>query len=211
MRLLYASQSSFGGIKIGFLNVSIKRSPNVNKTFTQRFGNVIMLPKIDLVVKIGELLRFLSLSCFGKLFTSILSARLNKFLDAHTILEENQAGFRTGYSTMDHIFVLHALAEIAKSQKMKLFFSFIDFSKTFDSVWRVGLWKKLLASKINGKCFQIILNMYKGMKSCVSYNGEQSSLFSSFLGVRQGDNLCPVLFALFFKRLRIFPMRQKMQ
>ena len=93
MRLLYASQSSFGGIKIGFLNVSIKRSPNVNKTFTQRFGNVIMLPKIDLVVKIGELLRFLSLSCFGKLFTSILSANLNKFLDAHTILEENQAGF----------------------------------------------------------------------------------------------------------------------
>ena len=35
-----------GGIKIGFLNVSIIRSPNINKTFTQRFGNVIMLPKI---------------------------------------------------------------------------------------------------------------------------------------------------------------------
>ena len=48
------------------------------------------------------------LSCFGKLFTSILNARLNKFLDAHTILEENQAGLRAGYSTMDHIFVLHA-------------------------------------------------------------------------------------------------------
>ena len=33
------------------------------------------------------------LSCFGKLFTSILNARLNKFLDAHNILEEYQAGF----------------------------------------------------------------------------------------------------------------------
>ena len=51
------------------------------------------------------------LSCFGKLFTPILNARLNKFLDAHNILEENQAGFRAGYSTMDHIFVLHALTE----------------------------------------------------------------------------------------------------
>ena len=144
------------------------------------------------------------LSCFGKLFTSILNARLNKFLDAHNILEENQAGFRAGYSTMDHIFVLHALTEIAKTQKKKLFCSFIDFSKAFDSVWRVGLWKKLLASNINGKCFQIIFNMYKEIKSCVSYNGEQSSFFSSFRGVRQGENLSPVLFALFLNDLESF-------
>ena len=71
------------------------------------------------------------LSCFGKLFTSILNARL----DVHNILEENQAGFRAGYSTMDNIFALHALTEIAKTQKKKLFCSFIDFSKAFDSVW----------------------------------------------------------------------------
>ena len=90
------------------------------------------------------------LSCFGKLFTSILNARLNKSLDAHNIFEENQAGFRADYSTMDHIFVLHALTEIAKTQKKKLFCSFIDLSKAFDSVWRVGLWKKLSASNING-------------------------------------------------------------
>ena len=81
---------------------------------------------------------------------------------------------------MDHIFVLHTLTEIAKPQKRKLFCSFIDFSKAFDSVWRVGPWKKLLASNINGKCFQITFNMYKGIKLCVSYNGEQSSFFSSF-------------------------------
>ena len=78
-----------------------------------------------------------------------------------------------------------------------MFCSFIDFSKAFDSVWRVGLWKKLLASNINGKWFQIIVNMYKGIKSCVSYNGEQSSFFSSFRGWRQGENLSPLF--LFYK------------
>ena len=140
------------------------------------------------------------LSCFGKLFTPILNARLNKFIDVHNILEENQAAFRAGCSTMDHIFVLHALTEIAL-QKKKLFCSFIDFSKAFDSVWRVGLWKKLLNSNSNGKCFQIILNLYKGIKSCGSYNGEQSSFFSSFRGARQCENLPPVLFALFLNDL----------
>ena len=49
---------------------------------------------------------------------------------------------------MDQIFVLHELTEVAKTQKKKLFCSFIDFSKAFDSVWRVGLWKKLFASNI---------------------------------------------------------------
>ena len=87
-------------------------------------------------------------SCFGKI-TSILIARLNAFIDVHTVLGENQAGFHAHFSTMDCVFVLHALTEIAKTQKNKML-SFIDFSKAFDSVciWRVGLWKKLLASSI---------------------------------------------------------------
>ena len=105
---------------------------------------------------------------------------------------------------MDQIFDLHALTEIAKAQKKKLFRLFIDFSKAFDFVWRVWLRKKLLASNINGKCFQIILNMYKGIKSCFSYNGEQSSFFSSFRGVIQGENLSPVLFVLFLNDLESF-------
>ena len=46
--------------------------------------------------------------------------------------------------------------------------------------------------------------MYKGIKSCVSYNGEQLSFFSSFRGVRQGENLSPVLFALFLNNLKSF-------
>ena len=141
------------------------------------------------------------LSCFGKLFTSVLNSRLNKFLNEHNILEENQAGFRSGYSTTGHIFVLHALLEILKSEKTKLFCSFIDFSKAFDSVWRVGLWTKILKYNINGNFFRIIYNMYQGIKSCVSHGGVQSTFFRSFRGVRQGENLSPVLFALFLNDL----------
>ena len=43
------------------------------------------------------------LSCTGKLFTSVLNIRLTTFLDTHDILNENQAGFRKEYSTVDHI------------------------------------------------------------------------------------------------------------
>ena len=144
------------------------------------------------------------LSCFGKLFTAVLNLRLNNFLNEHEILEENQAGFREGYSTNDHIFVLHALIELLKAKKLKLFCSFVDFSKAFDSVWRVGLWSKLLKNNINGKFFRLIFNMYQGIKSCVSFNGTQSSFFPCLRGVWQGENLSPVLFTLFLNDLEDF-------
>ena len=101
------------------------------------------------------------LSCFGKLFTSILNLRLQTFLETNNIIKENQAGFRSGYSTTDHIFVLHALIEILKRKKIKLFCGFIDVKKAFDSVWRVGLWQKMLSYNINGKYFDLSITCIK--------------------------------------------------
>lgn len=141
------------------------------------------------------------LSCFGKLFTAVLNMRLNNFLNSYDLLNQNQAGFRSGFSTNDHIFALHAIAELLKSKKQKLFCSFIDFSKAFDSVWRVGLWMKLLSNGINGKVFRLIYNLYFNIKSCVNFSGEQSQFFHSYSGVRQGENLSPVLFAIFLNDL----------
>ena len=82
------------------------------------------------------------LSCLGKLFTSVINSRLNDYLEESMILSENQAGFRQQYSISDHIFSLYALIELLKSQKQKLFCCYVDFSSAFDSVWRIGLWKK---------------------------------------------------------------------
>ena len=46
------------------------------------------------------------LSCFGKLFTSILNNRITKYIDESHIIDANQAGFRKGFSTTDNLFIL---------------------------------------------------------------------------------------------------------
>ena len=46
--------------------------------------------------------------------------------------------------------------------------------------------------------------MYQGIKSCASHNSEQSDFFQSFRGVRQGENLSPVLFDLYLNDLESF-------
>ena len=47
------------------------------------------------------------------------------------------------------------------------------------------------------KVRNIILNMYKSIKSCVMKKCVQSQFFDSHVGLRQGEHLAPLLFALF--------------
>ena len=143
------------------------------------------------------------LSCMGKLFSAILNTSLNTFLEVNSILNETQCGFRASYSTSDNIFVLHAIKECLRVRKLKLYCVFIDFT----NVWRVGLWGKLLSCNISGKILTIIKNMYYDIKSCVSLNGDCSTFFFCKNGLRQGENLSPILFSLLLDDLESFLLR----
>ena len=77
----------------------------------------------------------------------------------------------------------------------------IDYRKAFDSLNRVALWRKLLCHNIDGKIFKVIFNIYDYAKSCVKAGGKMSMFFSSMSGVRQGENLSPILFSLFLNDL----------
>jgi len=144
------------------------------------------------------------MSCLGKLFTSIINSRLTRFVDNLELIGAEQAGFRKGFSTVDHLFTFKCIIDLYLSRKKKLFCAFIDYKKAFDSVDRLCLWKKLLRYGITGKIFKVVFNLYKHAKSCVKVKGSRSSFFSCLAGVRQGENLSPLLFAIFLCDLENF-------
>ena len=90
------------------------------------------------------------LSCTSKLFTACLNRRLSRYVDDN-ILGKEQAGFRKGYSTTDHVFVLKHIIELYQSIHKRVYCAFIDYSKAFDTVDRALLWQKLLSLNIDGK------------------------------------------------------------
>lgn len=151
------------------------------------------------------------LSCLGKLFTSIICDRLNTFADETHLINEAQTGFRKGYCTSDNIFVIDFLCKYALNNKRKLFCAFIDFKQAFDTVWRDGLWTKVLKSGIDGKCLRFIINMYKGIKSKVKIGQHLSDFFMCNIGVRQGENLSPFLFSLFINDLEDYLLRNQIE
>ena len=75
--------------------------------------------------------------------------------------------------------------------------AFIDYRKAFDSINRPLLGQKLLSYNINGKLFNVVKNMYDKAKFCVKIENLYSDYFPCNIRVRQGDNLSPLLYALF--------------
>ena len=125
-----------------------------------------------------------------------MNSRLSCYVEEN-ILGQEQAGFREGYSTIDHVFVLHVVIELYKSVYKRIYCAFIDYRKAFDSIDRSILWQKLLSCGINEKMFIVIKDIYDKAKSCLMKDNMRSEYFMCSMGVRQGDNLSPLLFALF--------------
>ena len=148
------------------------------------------------------------LSCLGKLFTALINSRLAKFLHASGTIGDEQAGFRAGHSTLDHVFTLQNIIDIYLQKRKRVYCAFIDYKKAFDLVNRSCLWKKLLWSGINGPVLNVVHNLYLKAKSCVLLDGQLSQCFSCNIGVRQGENLSPLLFAIYLNDFELFLSRK---
>ena len=144
------------------------------------------------------------ISCLSKIFTAVINNRLTLYLNESNMLGEEQAGFRENYCTFDHIFVLNMLINIYQTKNKQIYAAFVDYRKAFDFINRSNLWGKLLEHGINGKIIRVIYNMYENSKACVKNNDSISPSFSNDSGVRQGDNLSPLLFALYLNDFKRF-------
>ena len=88
--------------------------------------------------------------------------------------------------------------------KKRLYCIFIDYEKAFDLVNRTFLWQKLLNTGVGGRVLMVVKDMYKKAKSCVQWKCKMSDYFSCSAGVRQGENLYPLLFSIYLNDLKTF-------
>ena len=110
------------------------------------------------------------LSVLCKLFTRVLNNRLGSWAHNDNVYIEAQAGFRSGMSTVDNMFLLHGVITHMINQGKKLYCCLIDFSKAFDYVERNTVWAKLIKLGIRGKMLTVLKSMYSHVKSSVRFN-----------------------------------------
>jgi len=127
----------------------------------------------------------------SKLFTKVIKNRIEKQLDANQARE--QAGFRSGYSTTDHLQVITQLVQKSNEYELPMCFIFVDYEKAFDSVEHCGIIKAIKEHQINSVYIETLINIYNSGTSVIRLDKE-SNKFPIQKGVRQGDTLSPKLF-----------------
>ena len=164
-------------------------------------GYIIPLHKKGKLDDVNNFRGITLLSVLGKLFSRILNNRLTEWAEEYYVYIEAQAGFRKCMGTIDNIFVLHGLINHTLNKNENLFCAFVDFTKAFDYVVRDILWYKLIKMGVRGKILNVVMSMYKHIKSQVKLDCNISMGFNCELGVRQGECLSPFLFAMYLNDL----------
>ena len=114
------------------------------------------------------------LSAADKIFARFLLNRLSSHITPE-VVPETQCGFRSNRSTVDMIFCLRQLQEKCIEQDRPLYIVFVDFTKAFDTVVRIGLRLLLRKYGCHEKFTIMIESLHTGMMVNV-WNGRGSPI-----------------------------------
>ena len=112
-------------------------------------------------------------------------------------LPDFQAGFRKGRGTRDQIANFCWIIEKAREFQKNIYFCFIDYAKTFDSVDHNKLWTILKEMGISDQLTCLLRNLYAGQETTVRTGHGRKDWFQIGKGVHQGSILSPCSFNLY--------------
>ena len=96
------------------------------------------------------------------------------------------------------IFAARQLREKCQEQYDDLFITFIDLTKTFDTVCKNGLWQIMETFGCPRKFTALVRQLHDGMRATVLDNGDTSDSFPVTNGVKQGCVFATTLSSMVF-------------
>ena len=143
------------------------------------------------------------LSCICKVFCNLLNTRLTGSLNKNNVIHKAQIGFVENHRTSDHVFTLKSVIakHVNTTSRGRIYGCFVDFKKSYDSVWHKGLFTKLENLNVNSVFINIIKDMYSKSLCAVTVMNSRTEFFSFKRGVRQGCSLSPILFNIYLNDL----------
>ena len=143
------------------------------------------------------------ISIMYKLFSRMICARVQR--DIIDRQSPDQAAYRAGFSTCDHLLTIVLLLERVTEWNCSFWLGLVDYEKAFDTVEHEPLWNVLRENDVEESYVHLLRLLYANQSGSV-LAGKESRSFSLLRGVKQGDPISGLLFIAvmesIFKRLK---------
>ena len=127
----------------------------------------------------------------SKIFSCILNERIYGFLGKHGVKTQFVATPEVG--CQDGSFTLKSFLHLRRQHKLPTFVAFVDFVKAYNAANHQLLIEILEQYGVPPKLCDAVRRMYQNLKVLIKIGKEEAEIPQT-IGVRQGDNLSPVLF-----------------
>jgi hypothetical protein len=132
----------------------------------------------------------------ANIYERVLLNEINRYLPG----SNKQFGFKKNSSCAHAVFCLREAALQCTKDKNEMFICSLDASKAFDKINRKFLWEKL-KEKVPAKIVNTLSQYYDSSRAFVKTSKQESQMFKTTVGVKQGGPLSPKLFAIYLEEL----------
>ena len=132
----------------------------------------------------------------GKLMERIVLKRLLYHCEKNNVIPTNQAGFRKGRCTLDHLVKLSNNIKKQFARRKSCLATFFDVRKAYDRVWHQRLLYKVKEIGINGLMYDFIKSYLSERLICTRVGKLYSDFTKIDMGIPQGSILAPLLFSI---------------
>lgn len=136
-------------------------------------------------------------SSISRIYGKLIKNRIEE--EYQNMEAEEQAGFRAGRSTIDHVFSITQIIEkkVARGQEVHLMF--VDLRKAYDSVPLVKLWEALEKTNVNIELVEAVKTLYYQQTTRIKTGNLITPGFTVTKGLRQGCCISPTLFKIYLE------------
>ena len=124
----------------------------------------------------------------SSVFTTIYEALLKSKIDFHSMLSNNQFGYKNFTSCKHAYYIVNETINYYERGNSSVHIASLDATKAFDKFWRAGLFQKVI-HKIDNFIWRAIVSYYDKSKIVVKRENQKSKIYKTTEGVKQGGIL----------------------